>query len=452
MPRILKKLAVLAALLTGVFCMIGCSMNSASEEYKPIHLTIWHVYGAQTDSPLNDFIEVFNSTVGKEEGIHIEVTMVSNNKNIHNHILAAANGDPGAGELPDLFVAYPNTVLSLPDTGILVDYRDYMTEEDLKDFVPAFLEEGMVEDRLAVFPIAKSTEMLFVNKTAFDRFAEATGADLEDLKTWEGLFQTACEYTAWTDQLTPDILNDGKAMLVHDFHFNYFQVGAESLGEHFFKDEKIAFGPMFRYAWNHYGKAALNGGLWLQGGYATEPLRTGETIVSVASSASVLYFSDIVTYPDNTTEEIELITMPCPVFAQGENLVMQRGAGMCTVKSTPEREAAAVRFLEWLTEPECNTKFAVRTGYMPVRQSAFEKYLPKEIDGLTDAMYKTLYRTYQETEENYTFYNPPKFDGYLELENQFENRIRLQMLNGMREEGALEDVLLQQYTAFAEKW
>ncbi|MGM9523797.1 MAG: hypothetical protein ACI3VU_05235, partial [Faecousia sp.] len=47
----------------------GC--DSAQEE-QPITLTIWHVYGGQTDSPLNDLIAQFNQTVGKEHNIKIQ--------------------------------------------------------------------------------------------------------------------------------------------------------------------------------------------------------------------------------------------------------------------------------------------------------------------------------------------------------------------------------------------
>ena len=33
-------------------------------------------------------------------------------------------------------------VLALPDEDILVDYRDYFSEEELAAFIPAFREEG----------------------------------------------------------------------------------------------------------------------------------------------------------------------------------------------------------------------------------------------------------------------------------------------------------------------
>ena len=113
-----------------------------------------------------------------------------------------------------------------------------------------------------------------------------------------------------------------------------------------FRENKIAYGKAFSKVWEPYADAAVQGGVWLQEGYATEPLRTGETIVSVASSASVLYYEDIVTYPDNQSEPIEVIARPVPCFENGEQLVMQRGAGFCTVKSTPEREQAAAVFFE----------------------------------------------------------------------------------------------------------
>ena len=409
MKRFLTILLCLALLLSAAGC------KTAREE-QPITLTIWHVYGGQTDSPLNDLIEEFNRTVGKEQNIAVQVTSVTNTNTIHEGVLAAANDDPGASELPDMFISYPKTVLAMPDEEVLVDYRDYFSEEELSAFLPAFIEEGTIHDRLAILPVAKSTEVLFVNKTLFDRFAAETGVTLEDLDTWEGLYQTAALYAQWSG---------GKTFFVHDYHFNYLQVGVESLGGSFFDEDGISFSPAFSKVWEPYAEAALQGGVWLYGGYATEPLRTGDAIASVASSASVLYYSDIVTYSDNTSEEIEFIARPCPVFEDGEKLVMQRGAGICTVKSTPEREEAAMVFLKWLTAPEQNVELVTRLGYMPVTQEAFDTYLPGAIGKLEDPKYRELYRAFLQTQEEYTFYTAPQREDYLSIETSFEDQVRL---------------------------
>lgn len=459
MSRLAKKLVSVATTLALACCCYGCAASGKDSD-EPVALSIWHVYGGQTDSPLNDLIDSFNNTVGKEKGIRVEVTMVSNNKNIHDDIIAAASNDPDAAGLPDIFVAYPKTVLALPDDDILVDYRDYLSKEELSAFVPEFLEDGTVNGRLVCLPVAKSTEFLFVNKTAFDRFSAATGAQLSDLETWEGLFKTCIDYEAWTDAQTPDTPNDGKAFLAHDFHFNYFQVGVESLGGDFFADDAISFSTTMRSVWDPYAEAAINGGVWLQDGYGTEPMKTGEAVASLASSAGVLYFADEVIYPDNTAEGVEFAIMPCPTFVNGEKLVMQRGAGMCVTKTTPEREQAAIEFLRWLTDPERNTKFAISTGYMPVVTEAYETDLPESIGKLTEQKYVALYEAYLQTLDSYRFYVPPQTDFYLEAEDEFEDSIRRHLLsarNDYRDAGGagtadLSRYVEESYERYKESW
>ena len=417
-----RKFGMTAMLgIAAVLGLTGCQKGTPYEE--PIDISIWHVYGGQADSPLNDMIERFNETVGKENGIRVQTTLVSNTNNIHDHVLASANGEPGAAELPDMFISYPKTVLAMDDPDILVDYNDYFTEKEKSVFVPEFMEEGVINGKQMILPLAKSTEVMFVNKTAFDRFSAATGVSLSDLRTWEGLYHAAELYTEWSG---------GKSFFVHDYHFNYFQVGVESFGEDFFQNDRLAFSPAMEKVWTPYARAAIRGGVWLQEGYATEPLRTGDAVVSVASSASVLYYSDTVTYPDNTSEQVEFIVMPCPVFEDGENMVMQRGAGVCLVKSTKEREEAAITFLKWITAPERNVEFVTKVGYMPVTEEAFTEYLSPAIAGLTDPMYQSLYQAFSDTYEEYDFYTAPQMDTYLELEMQFEEIVRLR-LRGERE-------------------
>ncbi len=435
-----------------LLCCTGCS-GSINKEGAPTTITVWHVYGGQTDSPLNDLIEEFNQTVGKERQINVQVTSVSNTNTIHELVLAAANKEPGASELPDLFISYPKTVTALQDDSILVDYRDYFSEEELSAFLPDFVEEGMVNDRLVVLPVAKSTEILYINKTLFDRFSQATGVTMEDLNTWEGLYKAAEIYAEWTDAQTPEVAGDAKSLFVHDYYFNYFQVGVESLGEDFFEGDKLAFGPELRKAWEPLAQAALKGGIWLKGGYATESIRTGDSIVSVASSASILYYSDVVTYPDNTSEDITIISKPCPVFENGDKLVMQRGAGFCTVRSTPEREQAAVTFLKWLTEPTHNVEFVTKTGYMPVTKEAFENELPKAIEGLESEKYKSLYQAYLDTQRDYQFYVPPHLEAYLDLESTLEETVRAQLTLGRKNyldanETGLEQISEERFEIF----
>ena len=112
----MKKRIVLCLLVLALLSVAGCAQKKDAE---PLTVTLWHVYGGEVDSPLNDLIKRFNSTVGAKQNIRVKVELVSNSGSIHKSVLAAANSDPGAPSLPDMFVSYPKTVLALPDQDIL---------------------------------------------------------------------------------------------------------------------------------------------------------------------------------------------------------------------------------------------------------------------------------------------------------------------------------------------
>ena len=112
------------------------------------------------------------------------------------------------------------------------------------------------------------------------------------------------------------------------------------------------------------------------------------------------------------------------------SIQVQRGAGICTVRSTPERERACMTFLKWLTAPKRNVDFVTRLGYMPVTQTAFANELPNAVRTLDDPMYISLYQAYLDTQSGYTFYTPPQRRDYLELETRFEEQVRLQLTAG----------------------
>ena len=65
------------------------------------------------------------------------------------------------------------------------------------------------DGNIKIFPVAKSTELLFLNDTDWRAFSDATGASYEDLSTIEGLVSTAETYYNWTDEQTPE-KNDGR--------------------------------------------------------------------------------------------------------------------------------------------------------------------------------------------------------------------------------------------------
>ena len=85
-----KALSLILAGLLLLLSLTGCSQNTKLDPNDPVTLTMWHVYGSQTESPLNDSINEFNRTIGKEKGIVINVVSVSSSSAIDEALTAAA--------------------------------------------------------------------------------------------------------------------------------------------------------------------------------------------------------------------------------------------------------------------------------------------------------------------------------------------------------------------------
>jgi len=430
---------------------------------NPVTLTLWHNYGGQMKDKMDEIIDEFNGTIGLEEGVIINVTSISGSATLHEKLTMAANGDPGAPELPIITTAYPKTAFILEEKGLLVDLEEQFTKEELSAYIPRFIEEGRLDkgNKLYVFPTAKSTEVLFVNTTIFNRFAEATGASLKNLSTFEGIINTAALYYEWTDKQTPDTKNDGKTFYVSDSLFNYTLIGCQQLGVDFIKANVINFkDPSVSKVWESYFNPAVQGHYAIFDGYASDLAKTGDIVCSTGSTAGVLFFAPTVTYADNTTEPAELTILPYPVFEGGEKVAVQRGAGMCITKSDKKKEKLAGIFLKWFTSPEVNLRFVSSTGYLPVTEEAFGDIMLKEIDTISDANIKKLLLVSREMQMQYDFQIAPLFDGIDQLTDKYNNNLRVlaseakdaywsHSENGILKE-ALTSVLKNKYKDFSD--
>ena len=396
--------AVYLLLLSGLTSALlnGCTAAKGPlDANNPVTLTMWHVFGSQTNSPMNDMADEFNRTIGKDNGVIINVTSVTNSSDIHDALTAAADAVAGAGSMPDLFFCYPETAKAIGMDRI-VAWDDLFTESELALYVPSFLEEGMVDGKLLVFPVAKSSEALFVNATVFDRFAADTGVTYDSMATWEGLFYAAEKYYGWSG---------GQSFLKFDSMVNYYQINTKASGGQAFKDGKLDFNDhIFKARWETIAKGVISGHFYIGEDYATACMMTGEIAAAICSTASILYFQDTVTYRDNTTEPLVLKPLPYPVARDGMKLVIQQGVGLAaSVKGDAKKEAAALLFAKWITEGEVNLRFVTMTGYMPVQRPAFEA-----VDNydFKSGAYRDLYVTMDVMRSEYQFFITPLIGGY----------------------------------------
>lgn len=411
-----KIVSLMIAFAVTAVSLSGCSDKSRPDADDPVTLTMWHVYGSQTKSPLNDAIDEFNDTVGRENGVTVNVVSVTSSSAIDRALAASANGEPGAEELPDLFTAYPR-VAQIVGEDKLLDWSGYFSEEDLAAFRGEFISEGYFGDKLLMLPIAKSSEALFLNKTLFDRFSAETGVLYDELRTFDGFFETANIYYEWSDGQNFTQIND---------FYNYAYIGMKAQGSEFIKDGKLCLDDeAFQKVWEPLSRAAIYGGICLDDGYAASRWKTVEIISNIGSTADILYQPEMVFYPDNTTENITSVSLPYPVFVDDKPVAVHRGGGLFAVKSDDERENyGAYIFANWLTQKENNLHFVTDAGYLPVTEEAFAALFADTSIAETES-YRELYDMMSDMMNGYELHSLPLYSNASDIQSRFEQNVKL---------------------------
>lgn len=431
----------------GLLCLItimlgGCGKSDLLDPKKPVTLTLWHTYVEQMMTGMEELVAEFNSTVGAQKGIAVITTSVANAPVLNEKLIMAANGDPGAPKLPDMAVVYPNVAVELVGKGLLMDFSSQFSAEELSRYVPAFLEEGKLGgETLYILPIAKSTEVLYVNTTIFDRFAKENNVTLRELATVEGILRAAEKYYTWTDGKTPDIPGDGKAFFYPEALFNFAMIGFEQLGDDFVAEQALnVSSPTFQRIWDAYYPYAVKGSVAVFGDYGNYLAMTGDIVCNIGTSAGVTYYPQSVTYPDNTKEDARFAILPYPVFEGGKKVALQRGGGMCVFASDSRKEYAAGVFLKWLTAPEQNLQFTSNTGYMPVTEAAFDNFMAQKNENIKNENIIKLFEAVVAMQKEYTFTVPPVFSGFEELQKRYKENL-LKTVEGAQREylGLLEE-------------
>jgi len=400
-----KAISLLLTCLLLLGCLSGCGNDSPLNAKEPVTLTMWHNYGGDMQQAMDYLIDQFNSTVGKEQGIVIDVTAISSSSELNKSLAMIVNGDPGAPEMPDIFTGYPKLAIQFQEKGLLADLDNYFTADELSAYVDAFVEEGRLSDGgLYVFPIAKSTEVLYVNQTLFDRFAAETGASADMLSTFEGIAELSEMYYEWSG---------GKQFYAADSWFNFAEVGMAQLGDSIFEGEALSLdGDNYAHIFETVYAPAVEGGIAVYDGYSSDLSKTGDLVCSTGSSAGILFYGDTITYTDGTVENVEYSILPYPVFENGTKAAIQRGGGLMVAKSDEQKEYAAGVFIKWLTASEQNMNFVANTGYLPVTKQAFEDDLGTHMDTVEDPRIKKMLTSVLSMYEDYSFFTAPTYANF----------------------------------------
>lgn len=378
--KVKKIISITAALCLTATLLSGCGSvedNYGLDPKEPATITVWHYYNGVQQENFDNMIVEFNETVGHEQGIVVEAHSKGTIGDLSDSVLASLRQDAGAEAAPNIFTAYAETAYIADGMDCAVDLSKYFTEEELAEYVDGYLEEGRFDEEngLKIFPTAKSTEVMMLNQTDWQAFADEEGVTVDDLSTWEGLVKVAEKYYNYTDALTPDVDNDGKAFFGRDSVANYMVVGAKQLGLEYFTTEDGSSTmnenkEAIKRLWDCYYVPYVKGHYFAQSRFRSDDAKIGAIVAMVCSTTGAAYFPDSVTLNDEYTYAIEGLVLPVPNFEGTDKYIVQQGAGMVVVPSDDKTEYACAVFLKWLTEKERNIAFSIDSGYLPVKKEA----------------------------------------------------------------------------------
>lgn len=395
-----KRLIASALAALATFSLFtGCTKKKAEEVTivtelsGPIEIEMWHYLNGKQQESLQKIVDEFNNTNGK--GITVKASPQGSITDLNKKIIAAAQSN----SLPAIINAYPDLATGLIEQGKILNIQGYIDHETVgmkddlaNDFYKPFTDElsQWGDGKVYGIPMTKSTEVVYVNKNLLEKLGYKA-SDLENL-TMEKLTEISKKAK---DEL-------GIPGFGFDSSSNAFISTLKMDGKDFVELEgKINVdNDWTRTFMNYYKDNVQNGYFRIPGEdkFLSGPFSNQKLLMYQGSTAGAAHIK--------TNDEFEVVAVEVPVFEGKEQSVIQQGASLfITTEVSPEAQYAAYEFIKFATNTENTAKFAVETGYLPVRKSAADTVTLKDALANEGLIYSKIYPVAQNA-LGYAYYTP----------------------------------------------
>ncbi|MBP3333993.1 MAG: extracellular solute-binding protein [Clostridia bacterium] len=429
MKKVLVSFLLILAVCLNIVVLASCGNKNLIADFeipeggfdteKEITIKFYHTMGANLREVLERYIVEFNKLY---PNIKIEHQQVGSYDDVRDQIKTEIT----VGNQPHIAYCYPDHVAlynlakavvpldSLIASDITVNRADGsseilgLTSEQVSDFIKGYYEEGKQfgDGKMYTLPLSKSTEVLYYNKTFFDKH------NLTPPKTWEEM-EKLCEEIKKID---PNCIPLG-----YDSESNWFitmceQYGSDytsATGDHFLfdNDTNRKFVEEFR-DWYQKGYVTTQE---LSGAYTSELFKAQDGIksyMSIGSSAGATHQR-----PDKVNEaypfEVAITTIP-QVNADKPKVISQ-GPSICIFNKTDAQEVlASWLFVKYLTTTvEFQAEFSMASGYVPVLKSVGDNeiYKTEFLDKADGGDFISALSAKICLEQQEAYYTSPAFNG-----------------------------------------
>ena len=337
------------------------------------------------------------------------------------------------GVQPNIAFCYPDHVALYNQAGAVVVLDDFLpggafkdmtvtqadgkevplglTQEQKDDFIEAYYEEGAIfgDGKMYTLPFAKSTEVLYYNKTFFDAHEELTEPTSD--MTWEQIFALCAEIKKIDSNCVP-LGIDSESNLFITLCEQSNSPYTSATGEHFLFDNDVnrAFVQKFHdwYQSGYFTTETINKS------YTSNLFKEQKSYMSIGSSAGAQYQA-----PDvkDGKADFEVGIVSIPQINPEKPKSISQGPSVCIFKQeNPQEVIASWLFVKFLTtEIQFQAMYSETSGYVPVLKSVFENQVYQDhlasangyLDGITALSAKTCKAL---VEEN-AYYTSPAFIG-----------------------------------------
>ena len=332
----------------------------------PVTIKFYHQMGAGLQTILNQAIADFNK-------IYPHITVEHSTWGDYDGVRNQIKTEITTWDQPNLAYCYPDHVALYNISGavqtlddLIKDPRYGLTAEQIADFVPAYYAEGAVfgDGKMYTLPISKSTEVLYYNKTFFEKH------NLSVPTTWEQM-KAVCEQIKAIDPTCIPLGYDSDSNWFITMCEQYGSAYTSATGENFLFDNETnrAFVKEFR-SW-YQNKLVTTEGLY--GGY-TSALFTGEDedgsrcYMCIGSTGGATYQQPNQT---NGVYEFEVGITSIPQVNPQNPKVISQGPSICIFKKdNPQEVLASWLFAKFLaTDVTFQASVSMNNGYAPVIKS-----------------------------------------------------------------------------------
>ena len=319
--------------------------------FEGVEVTFWHPYSEGPGEAMQGLIDEFNAS--NEYGIIVEGL----NQGTHSDVEDKINAGIQSGDLPNVAIAYTNSLSDWYTVGSVVDLNPYiqdeeygLTQEELEDLYPHLREIGTTPDGAWVaYPITQSANVLVYNFT----WAQELGFDSAPATSAE-LREQLCAAAAANDETGGDFAGTG-GMVYFPSTANWlnfvYAFGGDELNDegtaYDFNSQAAIDATMFINGMKE------DGCVWEVDGYPNPEQGQRKALVTLSSTAG-LYYYEVAFEDAENDDEWGFIAAPGP----DGNLAVDAYQQMLGVfASTEDEQMASWLFIKWLTSPEIQARW-----------------------------------------------------------------------------------------------